>query len=208
MQDAIVISGANLRGSALAALFCVAEDARISVSILLLDWLLCLFLSLGARITVRARLELAAQGLGQPRRRVLIYGAGRAGLALPREIRGGGELLYDVVGFLDDSLKAGSFTQMAPVLGGGNDLARLAKRHAAEEVLIAIPSAQPAARRRIYELARTAGVVCKSTPALADCSPAACAFVSSRESSPKICSAVRPCGSTSAKSSARSRAAR
>jgi FlaA1/EpsC-like NDP-sugar epimerase len=186
MRDGILLAAANTCGSALAVLGLAAgTGARFSFSILVLEWLLCQFLILGVRVAVRARSELARGHGGEGCRRVLIYGAGRAGLALLREIRDGGELRYEVAGFLDDDpLKAGSLVQMAPVLGNGGALAGLVRPHSIHEVLIAIPSATPAARRRIFESARVAGVSCKSIPTLAELVTGRCRLPQLRDVEP------------------------
>src|ERR1019366_9858312 len=55
-----------------------------------------------------------------------------------------------------------------PVLGTGEALVKLAKKHAAKQVLIAIPSATGPQLVRILKLAADAGVEYKMVPSLGD----------------------------------------
>ena len=102
-------------------------------------------------------------------KRCLIYGAGDAGITLLREIRNNTRLSYRVVGFLDDRPdKKGLRLAGVPVLGGGDEVESLVRKHNIEMILIAIPSATGAEMTRILELCHAAGVECKTVPGLAE----------------------------------------
>src|SRR3546814_12824016 len=80
--------------------------------------------------------------------RVLILGAGQAGEALVRDLHRAGA--YQPVGFLDDARKLrGSHLQGIPVLGRIEDIERIAPETAAQLLVIAMPSLDAAAMRRI-----------------------------------------------------------
>jgi exopolysaccharide biosynthesis polyprenyl glycosylphosphotransferase len=92
---------------------------------------------------------LYASVLSQPtfRYRALVIGAGRSGQALMQVIREmasksgptGIGIGYEVLGFIDDDpAKQGSDIDGAPVLGTGQDLIRLARELAPDEIVIAI----------------------------------------------------------------------
>jgi FlaA1/EpsC-like NDP-sugar epimerase len=101
--------------------------------------------------------------------RTLIYGAGSAGLALLLEIEQNDSLMYDVIGLVDDDpSKTNLIVHGKRVLGAGEDLAALAREHAIEKVLIAIPSATGAQMVQILKFALDAGVEYKMVPGLGE----------------------------------------
>ena len=102
------------------------------------------------------------------RRPVLVYGAGRAGSAVAREIVESPELAYELRGFVDDdATKWGKEIHGIRVLGGGHDLPRLVGPEL-REVILAIPSLEAAARRDILTLCRRAGAHVRIVPGLSD----------------------------------------
>jgi FlaA1/EpsC-like NDP-sugar epimerase len=162
---------ANLAGSAMgAALILAFAPAGFPRSVYLLDLLVCIHASLGIRLFVRMVGDVStAAGSASPANRVLIYGAGSAGIKLLRELRTNSRLNYEVCGFLDDHQpKVGMSVDGMRVLGSGDRLAALIAKHGVAEVLIAIPSADGRQMARILELCRAAGVRCKTVPGLAE----------------------------------------
>ena len=112
------------------------------------------------------RVRLRAEGR---ERRVLIAGAGEAGAMIAREMQRHPESGRRPVGFVDDApRKAGRSFAGVRVLGTIDDLARVAARTDADEVLVAMPSAGPAVLRRLVEGAREAGVAHRTIPSLHD----------------------------------------
>lgn len=102
------------------------------------------------------------------RRPVLVYGAGRAGNAVAREILESPELGYELRGFLDDDPAKWSMEiHGAPVLGGRHDLPRLVSP-GLRELVLAIPSLDAEARREILSHCRRAGAHVRIVPGLAE----------------------------------------
>lgn len=172
IYDAQRIAIANSAGSVLgaAALIGLLGPRAIPRSVYILEWIVSSFLLLGGRFVSRA-LDAAkstrwADGEGT---RTLIYGAGSAGLQLLWEVRQNRALMCDVVGLVDDDpSKIGLILDGKRVLGTGETLKALAKKHAAKRVLIAIPSATGPQLVRILKLASDAGVEYKMVPSLGD----------------------------------------
>jgi len=125
-----------------------------SRGVLAVDALLTLLFTAGLRLGIRV-LYARTQGRGEtapksPARRILVIGAGNLGERLVREIAVTPELNYQVVGFLDDAAdKRGRSLHGHEVLGGVDDLARVAAKRRAEEILIAVTRASADQMRRI-----------------------------------------------------------
>jgi FlaA1/EpsC-like NDP-sugar epimerase len=104
-----------------------------------------------------------------PPRRVLIYGAGQAGVRLLDEIAASPHLGYRVVGLIDDDREKRNLRiHGGRVLGLGADLAAIARKHGVDEVLIAVASASGRELATILETCRAAGVTPKKIPALSE----------------------------------------
>lgn len=99
--------------------------------------------------------------------RVLILGAGQAGETLVRDLRRAGA--YLPVGFLDDAGKLrGAEIQGLPVLGRVEDVARIAPETAAQLLVIAMPSIDATAMRRVVESCERTGLPFRTVPRLDD----------------------------------------
>ena len=95
-------------------------------------------------------------------RRALVLGAGDAGRLLLAGIQHRG---WWVAGFLDDDpAKAGTRIAGVPVLGRLADCARLAQEQDATHLVVAMPSAQAAERRRAFEAAALAKLPVLTVP--------------------------------------------
>ncbi len=99
--------------------------------------------------------------------RVLVLGAGQAGEALVRDLRRAGA--YQPVGFLDDAAKLrGSHLQGVPVLGKIEEVVRIAPETAARLLVIAMPSVDAEAMRRIVAACERTGLPFRTVPRLDD----------------------------------------
>jgi FlaA1/EpsC-like NDP-sugar epimerase len=101
------------------------------------------------------------------RHRVLLVGAGQAGVMVAREINGRPDLGLQAVGFLDDNpMKVGSQIGGLPVLGTTLQLKEIAERKRVKRILITIANAPGAEIRRITLRCREAGLDPKIIPGL------------------------------------------
>jgi FlaA1/EpsC-like NDP-sugar epimerase len=170
-HDAVRIVLADSAGSVLggAVIFFLLGRWNFPRSAYILEWLLSCLLVLGGRLAVRvfATTQRMPRGRGSDRTRTLIYGAGSAGLALLWELQLNDALMCDVIGLVDDDpSKAYLRLQGKRVLGTGEDLAVLARKHEVKRVLIAIPSATGPQMMKILKHALDAGVEYKMVPGL------------------------------------------
>jgi FlaA1/EpsC-like NDP-sugar epimerase len=168
-QDLVRIALANAAASAVATVVLrVATGSSFPRSIHILDLLLSLTVMVAARVLARLIVEQPAPS-ADPRRRILIYGAGKAGVTVLSEIRANSQLNYEVVGFLDDDPgKRNLRLNGARVLGGIGTLEEVARKQRVQEVLIALPNATGSQITAILERCRTAPVAAKRIPALAE----------------------------------------
>jgi FlaA1/EpsC-like NDP-sugar epimerase len=171
-NDIMRIVLANSLGSLLggALIYLLLGVGNVPRSIYILDWLVSCFLTLGARLAVRlfvtARKVVPAGG---EQIRVLIYGAGAAGLALVRELAQNESLMYEVVGLIDDDPRKGDLVfQGKRVLGTGETLSKWVEKRHIQRVLIAIPSATGPQMVRILQRATDAKVEYKMVPSLGE----------------------------------------
>jgi FlaA1/EpsC-like NDP-sugar epimerase len=141
----------------------------IPLSVLLIEWVLTTQLTAVAWIGYRTgfeRLRRSRWENGDPRRRVLIIGAGEAGNMLAREIHRY-PTGYEVVGFVDDEpMKWGDRIQGIEIVGGTVDLPAIAESVRAEELILAVPSAVPASLRRLVAICETTALPFKVLPGI------------------------------------------
>jgi FlaA1/EpsC-like NDP-sugar epimerase len=127
-------------------------------------------LSLGGLLTIRGvcriaqeRSDRSAKDAGWHRKRIVLYGAGRAGVLLARELASHGGI--EIVGFVDDDLrKAGSVIAGIRVLGSGDVLAALVRRRQVDEVMISIAAARSAELTKITSRCRSIPVNTRIIP--------------------------------------------
>ncbi len=172
IHEAMRIVLANLAGSMLAGTIIIVMLGPWGIprSVYILEWMVSCFLTLGGRLIVRVvtTAKRADQANGA-RARTLIYGAGAAGLALVRELGQNPSLMCEVIGLIDDdSLKVGLTFHGKRVLGSGENLGELARKHAITRVLIAIPSATGPQMVRICQFAIDTEVEYKMVPSLGE----------------------------------------
>jgi FlaA1/EpsC-like NDP-sugar epimerase len=104
---------------------------------------------------------------GGHRERVLLIGAGQAGVMVARELSARPDLGLNPVGFIDDNeLKVGTNIHGIPVLGTTEQLGAIAERKHVTQALIAIASAPGHQIRRITMLCRDAGLEPKIIPGI------------------------------------------
>ncbi|HEX5475298.1 MAG TPA: nucleoside-diphosphate sugar epimerase/dehydratase [Vicinamibacterales bacterium] len=135
-------------------------------SVFITDAVLLLLMLGGVRLTRRIVAEFST---GRGGKRVLIFGAGDAGELVVRDMKSNPSYGYTPVGFVDDDVrKVGRRIHGVPVLGTRDDLAKILAEHRPEEVLIAIPGAEPANMRQIVRALESFKIPIKTLPRLLD----------------------------------------
>jgi FlaA1/EpsC-like NDP-sugar epimerase len=168
VYDLRAIAGGVCASSAIFYLFTQTPlgPAVYPRSIFVVDALLLTLLLGGVRLSRRLTAELSR---GKPEKRVLIFGAGDAGELIVRDMTHNSSYSYQPVGFVDDDpSKVGLRIHGVQVLGTREDLPKILRRVRPDEVLLAVPHAEPAAVRAIVRSLEPFKVPIKTLPNLRD----------------------------------------
>ncbi|MFH7326584.1 polysaccharide biosynthesis protein [Desulfurivibrio sp. C05AmB] len=158
----------------MAVLLLVTRFEGFSRSVFVLDTILTFLFVAGIRFSLRLFYQALPtfrdlETKAVRRKRLLLVGAGDAAEKIVREIMDNRALPYQVVGFLDDnSAKIGQRIHGIPVLGPIADVRGQVWRSKAQEILIAIPTANRDQMSRIVDFCRGAGVPFKTLPGLGE----------------------------------------
>ncbi len=148
----------------------VAKPLAAPIGIIVIDYCLATAGMVNVRLLRRLTYEMVRNaGIDQPksRRRVLLAGAGQAGIMTLREIRSRKDLGFEACGFVDDDpAKLRTVIHGLPVLGKCADIPEVAVKLGADLVIITMASAPRQAVKRIYDVCESAGVSVQITPGL------------------------------------------
>lgn len=130
-----------------------------SRAVFFIDWMVLLLGVCGVRVAIRMIKEYLGSWVRPKGIRLLIMGAGDAGEIALREIRNNPTINYVPIGFIDDDRgKSGREIHGIPVMGTRMDLPRIVQKHQAEEILIAIPSANKGILAEILQACNDTGI--------------------------------------------------
>ncbi len=142
--------------------------ADVPRTVWVIDGLLTLAFVAGSRMLVRTIIErpqshsIVARG-----KEVIVVGAGDAAQLMLREMLRMPSLGYTPIGLIDDDPRKKNLRLHGiRVLGTTEELRHIVHDRRPDELLIAIPSASGETRRRIVDVADTAGIAVKTLPGL------------------------------------------
>ena len=142
------------------------QRTEMSRSVLLIDYLICLFFMGISRFSPRILVKLK-QLKSHNLKRVLIIGAGASGEMVAREMINAKKRIYQPAGFIDDNPnKLNSRIHGVRVLGKIDDIKDIIKNHMISEVVIAMPSASGKIIRDIVSKCEKTEVKIKTVPEL------------------------------------------
>jgi FlaA1/EpsC-like NDP-sugar epimerase len=143
---------------------------RLPLSIIVLEFLLSLFGLVSVRTLLRTRREAAANGNSREktvRKRVLLYGAGSAGISFWKQLSQDHNV--EVVGFIDDDpSKTGKSIAGLKVCGNGEALDQLVARYHVQEVIITIANCSRTLLSRILAKCQEVRIPAKVVPSVGD----------------------------------------
>lgn len=141
--------------------------SQLPRSLPLIDGLLVLIAIGGTRFSIRYISAWRNRNHGTAQKRVLIMGAGDAGVMIAREIRNSDVLSMHVAGFLDDDTNKHNVNIVGiPVLGGREDIPRFVASEKIDQVIIAMPTAPGKSIREIARVCESADVETKIIPGM------------------------------------------
>ena len=133
-------------------------------------WFITLFLVGGSRFIWR----IIQDNIFTPRvpgsqNKVLIVGAGDAGVMLARELKNKNYREGRPVGYIDDAVTKQRLQVMGiPVLGTRKDIPRVVKNHGIDKIIIAMPSASGEVIREIVGICKQTGAELRIMPGVFD----------------------------------------
>jgi FlaA1/EpsC-like NDP-sugar epimerase len=140
--------------------------ASYSRSVVIIDAMLLICLMGGIRLGRRLYREI---GPRERDKRVLVYGAGDAGEMIVRDMQHNPTFTYEPIGFVDDDpTKVGQHIHGVRVLGTRQKLQQIMTTAQPDEVLVAIPRAEPATIREVVKLLEPFKVPITTLPNLRD----------------------------------------
>ncbi|MDN3652673.1 nucleoside-diphosphate sugar epimerase/dehydratase [Thalassotalea ponticola] len=139
----------------------IAVDVPRSVPVIYAAFLLLLVG--GSRYTVRS---MANRSLARSKKRVIVYGAGGAGIQLVEALRNGAE--YRAVAFIDDNTMLHGLSINSLTVYGADELPNLMEKHQASKVLLALPSASRSQRAAILNKLESLYIEVLAIPGMAD----------------------------------------
>ena len=137
--------------------------------IVLIDFVLCIMALSIVRLSfgyVRSFVFWSRKLAQNKAHRVGIVGAGDAGAELVRHMMDEPSLGLQPVAFFDDNSRPHSSMHGIPVIGTPERILECKAKLRIEEIIIAMPSAPARRIRQVLELARIAGLECKTVPSL------------------------------------------
>jgi FlaA1/EpsC-like NDP-sugar epimerase len=168
--EAARLLGACVMGTAaFAVMLEVSSGSRlVPLSVLAIESVLTGGLISATWLAYRLSYEHIRRGTPGTERRVVIIGVGDAGNLLAREMHRT-PTGYIPVAFVDDNARMrGATVQGVDVLGTTADLATIAEKVLADELIIALPSARPEDLRRVVRRCEATGLPFKVLPGIAE----------------------------------------
>lgn len=149
---------AVVRGVGTGSLLVVASATFVyrfegfSRGVVLVDALL-LAIAIGATRVSFQMMNMVAATRSKRSRRVLVYGAGKFGQLIVREIRANADWFMNPVAFIDDDpAKARRWVVGVPVRGSLDQLERAMRRYSVDEVILSSPSINGSVEERIRQI--------------------------------------------------------
>lgn len=163
LEEILNIFGAILLSS-LGALFVFSFvfgiDAFGGLIFFVLDFYLMLTLVGGFRFSYRIVSSYYERGFANKGKKVLIYGAGRGGSTVLKEIRHNGNYLFTPIGFIDDDpSKRGRVMHGCPIFGPLEQLENILGKNEISEIIISTGKIGRDKIRKLTEFCKQKGII-------------------------------------------------
>lgn len=119
------------------------------------------------RLYLMERKRIAVDKNLDPRKNVMLIGAGSAGNNILKDINTSKELNDKVVCIIDDMRnKWGRYIDGVPVVGGTDSIQENVEKFGVSKIYIAIPSMKPADKKRLIDICKETGCEIKNLPGI------------------------------------------
>jgi FlaA1/EpsC-like NDP-sugar epimerase len=170
IDEFLLSVGGCIVGGIFASLYWIATGIKLPYSISILATIFSVILIVGFRLSFRIyrraiftinRLEISNC------KRVLVIGAGSAGIITINEMKIHSEMGYIPVGIIDDEKrKIGTKIFGVKVIGDRNAITKAVEENKVDEILIAIPSLQGDSKKELIKLCNETGCKVKILPGI------------------------------------------
>ncbi|MBF1300493.1 MAG: polysaccharide biosynthesis protein, partial [Parvimonas sp.] len=151
----------------LTGIFLISMNVGFPRSVMALVFVIDMFFVTGTRYLSKARKNLVFSIPVEKLKRVLIVGAGDAGVLVLNELRKHKELGYKVVVFIDDDKnKIGTEILGIPVVGGKEKIISAISEFRIDEVILAMPSANREIQQDISDICSKLSMKIKIIPGM------------------------------------------
>ncbi|WP_426350450.1 polysaccharide biosynthesis protein [Alloiococcus sp. CFN-8] len=168
VDELISIIASNILSNAVILGISLALPGSLPISVIIFSGILITMFTTAFRLAFRlyrrfSILEKKVDKAGF--KRVLIVGAGYAGINILKDIKMSPQYAYEPVGFIDDSpYKKGSIVSGIKVLGNVSEIKAIASMYRIDTIILAIPSLDKEERRRLLKICSESGCETKTIP--------------------------------------------
>ena len=139
----------------------------LPTSVIIIDFLGTAMLLIASRIGFKL-LHLRRRGRGKDAMRVVLYGAGEAGLITKRTLEREGSARYSITAFVDDAPGKVGKRLEGVLVHATAELPKLLREEGADQVIIAIQQPDNENRRKVVDMAMAAKVAVRTVPPVRD----------------------------------------
>lgn len=168
IDEMIEVVVATLAANALVILALIFMNAEIPRSIYITTPIIDMALIGGSRFVYRIfrRIKYGITSNGDAKR-VLIIGAGAAGVMVLKELRNHDGLRSKPIAFIDDNIKKlGKSINGIPVMGKRDDIVKICNRYNIDEIIIAMPSASGEEKKQILNECKKTNCKTRTLPGI------------------------------------------
>lgn len=173
-----IVTAVSLQVVILFGLILILGYEDVTITVLVIYWLVTLTLVGGSRAIIRAGLQWYTRSK-HPTTEVAIYGAGEAGVELAETLQGGHE--FTPVAFIDDKKELQGSEIRGLKVYSMLELKLLIKNCGVNQVLMAIPSAQRCRRQQVINNLEALPLHVRTVPSLMDIISGRCRVSDLRE---------------------------
>ena len=142
---------------------------QMPISYYLLKYVLLLAAVTGIRFMYRflRMVQELRSGRKTNRKRLMIIGGGEAGAMIIKELQGSRYLDQQVCCIIDDDItKHGKYIRGVQIVGGREDIVKVAHEYNIDEIIVAMPSVEKSETREILHICKETGCELKVLPGL------------------------------------------